>query len=63
MPDERDEEMLTTRRAAQLLNVDRHTIARWARLGQIAAVRLPSGHLRIPRSAVDRLLRQAREEG
>lgn len=59
----RDEEMLTTRRAAELLNVDRHTVARWARLGQIRYARLPSGTLRIPRSEVDRILRQAREGG
>lgn len=60
---DRDEEMLTTTRAAALLNVDRHTVARWARLGQIRHARLPGGTLRIPRSEVDRILRQARESG
>jgi excisionase family DNA binding protein len=54
-------DMLTTTQAGKLLGVDRATVARWVRLGQLAAVRLPSGQIRIPRHAVERLLRQAQE--
>ncbi len=53
--------MLTTKQAAQMLNVDRTTIARWVRLGQLPAVRLPSGQLRISRRVVERMLREAEE--
>ena len=56
------EEMLTTSEAGALLGVDRHTIARWVRLNQMLAVRLPSGTLRVPRAEVDRVLRELREE-
>jgi excisionase family DNA binding protein len=57
MPDGSD--MLTTKQTAALLGVDRATVARWVRLGQLPAVRLPSGHWRIRRAEVDRLLREA----
>lgn len=50
--------MLTTSQAAALLGVDRATVARWVRLGQLPAVRLPSGHWRIRRVEVERLLRE-----
>lgn len=50
-------DMLTTRQAAELLAVDRATVARYVRLGQLPAIRLPSGHIRIPKEAVERLLR------
>jgi len=49
--------MLTTQQAGKLLGVDRATVARYVRLGQLRAVRLPSGHWRIPREAVEALLR------
>ena len=49
--------MLTTQQAGKLLGVDRATVARYIRLGQLRAVRLPSGHWRIPREAVEALLR------
>jgi excisionase family DNA binding protein len=54
MPDESD--MLTTTQAAAMLGVDRATVARWVRLGQLAAVRLPSGHIRIRRRDLEKLL-------
>lgn len=56
MPDKSD--MLTTSQAAELLNVDRATIARWVRLGQLPAIRLPSGHWRVRRAEVEKLLRE-----
>ena len=49
-------DMLTTDQAARLLGVDRATVARWLRLGQLRGVRLPSGHWRIRREDVNRLL-------
>jgi excisionase family DNA binding protein len=49
-------EMLTTTQAAELLNVDRATVARWIRLGQLAAVKLPSGQYRVRRRDLDALL-------
>jgi len=57
------DELLTTAQVARLLNVSQKTVARWARLGKIKAVRLPSGQLRIRRSDVDRLLFQGEDEG
>jgi excisionase family DNA binding protein len=60
MPDNAD--VLTTTQAAALLNVDRATIARWVRLGQLPAIRLPSGHWRIRRADVERLLTGDRPE-
>ena len=53
--------LLTTTQAAELLEVARDTVARWVRLGQLAAMRLPSGQYRISREAVEKLLRQLRE--
>jgi excisionase family DNA binding protein len=59
MPDD----LLTTNEAARMLRVSRATVTRWVRLGQLRAVRLPSGGIRIPRKEIERLLRQAEEEG
>jgi len=53
MPDE----LLTTTEAAKLLGVDRSTVARYVRQGKLPAIRLPSGHTRIRRADVDRLVR------
>jgi len=61
MPDGSD--MLTTTQAASMLGVDRATVARWVRLGQLPAVRLPSGHIRIRRRDVEKLLAEDRDEG
>jgi excisionase family DNA binding protein len=57
------EELLTTVEAARMLRVGVSTLTRWVRLGQMRAVRLPSGHYRIPREEVEKLLREAQEEG
>ena len=54
MPDE----LLTTAEAAQMLRVSQKTIARWVRLSQLEAVRLPSGQLRIRREDVEKLLKR-----
>lgn len=42
--------------AARRLNVTRDTIERWIRRGNLPALRLPGGRIRIPSGAVDRLL-------
>ncbi|TMC09413.1 MAG: helix-turn-helix domain-containing protein [Chloroflexi bacterium] len=52
MPDD----LLTSAEAAQMLRVSQKTIARWVRLGHLAAIRLPSGQLRIRRLDVQKLL-------
>lgn len=49
-------ELLTAKEAADLLRVSRGTVTRWVRLGQLQAVRLPSGGIRIPRAEIDRIL-------
>lgn len=47
---------MTTSEVAQALRVDSSTVRRWATTGAIAAVRLPNGTFRIPRTALDELL-------
>jgi excisionase family DNA binding protein len=55
-------EFFTPAEVAKILRVSPGTVARWVKLDQIRAVRLPSGHYRIPREEVDRLLREARRD-
>jgi excisionase family DNA binding protein len=50
------EELLTSTEAARLLRVSKSTIARYVRLGQLRAYRLPSGYLRFRREDVEALL-------
>lgn len=54
------DEWLTTRRAAELMGVSRDTIARWIRLGQLPAMRLPSGQYRVRRAEIERLMAEGR---
>jgi excisionase family DNA binding protein len=42
--------------AAYILGVTTETLRRWEKLGLLKARRLPSGHMRIPKSEVGRLL-------
>jgi excisionase family DNA binding protein len=56
------DELLTTGEAAELLGVSRWTCLRYIREGRLPAVRLPSGHMRIKRSDVERLIEQGRED-
>jgi excisionase family DNA binding protein len=51
------QEWVTTTQAAELLGVHAETARRYVRFGQLPARRLPSGHIRIRRSEVQRLLR------
>jgi excisionase family DNA binding protein len=55
---EQERQWFTTAQVAQLLEVSQSAVQRWVRLHQIKAVRLPSGQIRIPRSEVDRIIRE-----
>jgi len=59
MPDE--SELLTTSEAARRFRVARSTITRWIRLGQLPAIRIPSGHWRVRRADVEKALREDQE--
>ena len=52
------DELLTSSEAARMLRVSKATITRYVRLGQLPAIRLPSGHLRIRRREIEKLLQQ-----
>ncbi len=52
----------TVTEVAKLLRVGRSTVVRWIQLGQLKAVKLPSGVYRVPKSEVDRLLSQLGEQ-
>ena len=49
------EPMVTTGRVARSLGVTINTVKAWIRKGQVRAIRLPSGHFRIPESELERL--------
>jgi putative resolvase len=53
--------LLTTGEAAQVLNVTAMTLRTWHYKGLLKAVRLPSGHFRIPESEIERLRRGVAE--
>ena len=55
-------ELLTVSEVADRLNVNRGTVIRWIRLGQLRALRLPSGTYRIPRAELDRILKQLEDD-
>jgi len=50
------DELLTTAEAAKMLKVSQKTIDRWIRLGQLRAVRLPSGRYRVSRAEIEKML-------
>jgi excisionase family DNA binding protein len=57
------EELLTTSQVAKRLSVSKSTVLRYVREGHLpGTIRLPSGYLRIPRSAVEALVRRGRED-
>ena len=49
-------ELLTTAEVARMLRVAQSTVQRWVQLGQLSAIRLPSGGIRIRRIDVEKLL-------
>ncbi len=58
----REEKLLTTAQAAEHFGVDRRTLARYARTGQLTpTVVLPSGHLRWSLEDIERQLKDFRE--
>ena len=56
-------DLLTTTEAAKLLGITRTTVYRYVRDGRLPAIKLPTGHTRIPREAVEKLRRQLGEDG
>lgn len=52
------EKLLTTGEAASRLGVTPKTIARWAKMGKIRAVFLPSGRIKIPEDEVEKILKE-----
>lgn len=56
------EDLLSVSAAADLLGVHVVTIRRWTDDGKLPEVRTPGGHRRIPRAAIDRLLREGTAE-
>ena len=57
-----DDPLLTTREVAQMLRVDPNTVAKWARLGKLHALRTPGGRPRFRRSDVNDALAKAKRE-
>lgn len=55
-------EKLSTGDVARSLGVTINTVRSWIRSGKVKAVRLPSGHYRIPAAERERLLRGVRAE-
>jgi excisionase family DNA binding protein len=55
-------ELLTTAEVAEMLRVSRSTVTRYARLGQLPVIRLPSGYLRFRREDIERLLAQGDDD-
>jgi excisionase family DNA binding protein len=49
-------DLLTTGEVARSLGVTINTVKAWIRMGRLEALRLPSGHFRVPRSELERLL-------
>jgi excisionase family DNA binding protein len=63
---QRYERLLTVAQVAKILAVDKTTVGRWIRNGDIEAVELPGSrtkkHYRIKRSTVDAILNKERRE-
>jgi excisionase family DNA binding protein len=58
-----DSELLTTSKVAKLLSVSQSTVERWIVLDRLKAIKLPSGHYRVRRSEVNRILRDQDNDG
>lgn len=54
---------VTTGEVARALGVTINTVKSWIRAGTLEALRLPSGHHRIPSSELDRLIAEGRLRG
>ena len=51
--------LLTAREVAELLGVSTETVLRWARRGELPAIRLPGGAIRFREDELDALARGA----
>ncbi len=56
--EEADEEVCSTREAAERLGVSLRTVQLWTEAGLLRAWKTPGGHRRILTSSVDRLLQR-----
>jgi excisionase family DNA binding protein len=57
MPSDSDD-LLTSKEVARMLRVSTDTVGRWVRNGQLEAIRLPSGQIRIRREDVERFTKR-----
>jgi len=55
--------MVSTGDLGRALGVSINTVKSWIRAGEVEAIRLPSGHYRIPRSELERFLRSRGRTG
>lgn len=53
--------LMTPAEVAALFRVDPKTVARWANLGKIPAIRTLGGHRRFLREDIERLLQEAQQ--
>lgn len=61
--DELPEKLYTLGEAAALLRVDTRTLGRWCNEGLVSHIRLPTGHKRIPESALRAMFKEAKTDG
>ncbi|MGS2645947.1 BldC family transcriptional regulator [Streptosporangium sp. G12] len=57
------DDLLTPGEVAALMRVDPKTVTRWAKAGKLPSILTPGGHRRVPRAAVDALLRGDSPQG
>jgi excisionase family DNA binding protein len=50
--------LLTAREVADVVGVSSETVLRWARRGELPAIRLPGGAIRVRENVLDEWLRQ-----
>lgn len=62
MPDEGDDDLMTTTEVAVRFKVDRHTVTRWIAHGLLPAIKTPGGHFRIRRRDVEEFLRRQSDD-
>jgi len=55
-----DQQMLSVSKAAQLLGVHRKTLLSYIQTGKLEATRLPGGHYRVDRAALEALAAPSR---
>jgi excisionase family DNA binding protein len=58
MIDLEKDRLMTVLEAAEVLRIHANTLRKWTDTGKIGCIRLPNGHRRIPRVAVEKIIRQ-----